>query len=245
MAGELTMPRIGWRSARTFVLAVASAVASAVACSDATSPRTLELTSAQAAAIVDGAGQLAVGRSELSWLADSLELVIHSGATVKPITIRIDGKDETYYAAGLSRGIISNGTQTSFATFHLLAFDDVSAPKKFVVVNGFKQSNTTTPPTTVSGSFGSAIAGHYFELGTTAVVEWIAIAGTATFTAGPQGAPCAGFTPANGVSCYASSFTTSFEIVSSLAPSPLVPPKTASLASVEIPGVLLHIESSL
>jgi len=226
--------------------ALGVACAGAVACTDSTSPGNLELTSAQAQAIIDRAGLIAIGRPELNWLADSLDLVIHSGTTLRQITIRIDGADKSYNAVALNRQIIVTGpSPSSFSTFHLIAFDDPGNPVKFVIVNGYAPSGTATPPQSVNGTFSSATAsGHLFEVGSIAVVEWIAATGTATFAAGAQGAACDGFTPANGVTCFASSLTVSFDIIATQPPSPLVPMKTASLASVEVPGVLLHFQPS-
>jgi hypothetical protein len=230
---------LGRTKAITFAMALALG---ASACSDGSGPTgRVRLSAAQADAVLARAEQIAIADHSLDWLRDSLEIVIHAGTEVKRITIRIDGTDRTYHAVGLNRVFVNTGATNSAATFHLLAFDDVSNPVKFVIVNGFQQNGTTTPPTTASGAFGSAgTAGHIIEIENTGAYDWIMLGGTSSFASAPDGAPCEGFTPANGISCFESALSLSFFVGLTQPPSVLLPGKTASLELTDVPAVTLR-----
>jgi len=127
----------------------------------------------------------------------------------------------------------------------MLAFDAITSPTKFVIVNGFASNTTATPPGGATGNFGgSAVFAHVIELSGANVLDWTASTGTATLTAGQQGAACPDFTEFNGVTCFASSLNVAFQMTSSSPPSIALPSKTASMGASVIPAVQLRRDSS-
>lgn len=221
------------RTHGTVLLALLIATAS---CGDSTTaPKdTLALTAAQAAAIVGKAQQISVTNPELSWLGDSIEVVIKSGAEAQRIAVTVDSVAKSYYALSLVRQII---TANSFTTFHLIGFDDASNPTDFVVANGYAPGSSFTPPTSVTGSFGSINAfAHVIHVSGATVRDWAAQTGTAHFEIASTGATCAGSASieCNSVLLVAEADATALRPEANPADV-----HSASFASVTVPGVLM------
>src|SRR5262249_10585378 len=204
-----------------------------------------QLTAAQADAVVSQAQLIAVGSSDLAWLTDSLQLVIHSGTSVQPVTIQVGAIQRDYFAVALVRNLVNDGTtKNSNATWDMLAFDDLSLPSKFIVIGGFAGNATTTPPEGVVGNFGPNASGHIIEITNGFALDWAADVGSAAFQAGPKGAACEGFTPFNNVTCFGTTLDVSFTITNSVPPSLSLTSRNASMGKMTLPGILLRIDTS-
>src|SRR6476619_7069018 len=96
MKRDFRMRRVATLSSVLLVLSAA--------CSDSTSPGvTVELTADQANALIARTGQLATATPGLSFLTDSIELVLHAGTKLHQVTITVDGTNVSYFAVGLIR----------------------------------------------------------------------------------------------------------------------------------------------
>ena len=225
---------------RTALLALACVVIAA--CSESTSPgpATIQLSAAQAAAISARTQQIAAAVPDLLWLSDSTDFVITSGAQADRIVVTVDGAEKSYYAVGLQRAFLGGN---SFATFHLIAFDDASNPVDFVVANGYAPGSGGTAPSSVSGSFGGqSVFAHLLHVTGSSVLDWAAETGTAEFATGTTSGACAALPLPSGFSCFKSTLQAAFTIthVGTAIPEE---DHSASLASVTVPGVLLTINT--
>lgn len=226
-----------------FILA-ASTIVLAGACSDSITdpnPPIITLSAQQAGTLVTHAEAIADLHEELAWLADTMEVVLRAGAQAKRITIRENGEPLDFYAVSLQRDVRTS--TSSFATWHLFAFDNASDPSVFIVANGFAQGTGTTSPTSVDGAFGGEnVFAHVIILeDNLTVTDRRAIAGGASFgTTDVAGAcPVVG-TPPAGVTCNIAEMEVGFDIV---AVTPAAPnPSTVNLLAVNVPGVKLTIE---
>jgi hypothetical protein len=223
-----------------------------VACSEANSPTTdgskIQLTSSQAALLVSRVSQIAPVHPELSWLADSISLVLKSGAFADRIEVVTDLGDGPFYAVGLQRAI---KTSNASATFDLIAFDDPSNPTNFIIVDGWSQSSNSTTPSSVTGPFGQEasiqLSGHLFHVSGSTVTAWRAESGTASFVAGAAGGACDGFQPTGMVTCAQSALQSTFSIEVARHDDGAQPSDTrsASLSATDVTGILLIFQFAL
>jgi hypothetical protein len=204
-------------------------------------PPIITLTAQQASTLVTHAEALADLDPELEWLADSIEVVVRAGAQAKRIEILENDEPLIFYAVSLQRDVIA--TSSSFATWHLLAFDNASDPSVFVVANGFAQGTGTTPPTSVNAGFGgqSVFAHILITEDDGSITDRRATTGGASFGARSLGGACpVSGTPPAGVTCNLAEMEVLFDIVQV---SPAAPEgSTLHLLSVAVPGVKLTIE---
>lgn len=228
-------------------LVLASTAAFLIACHKTTEPTlvgaAIHLSAAQAALLVSRVGQIAPVHPELAWLRDSVSLVLTSGAEADRIEVVTDLGQGPFYAVGLQRAIST--TFNSFATFDLIAFNDPSNPTDFIIVDGYAPGAGTSPPRSVTGSFGTSTAsGHLFHVAGSAVSAWRAEGGTASFSTGIAGGACLGFQARAGVSCAQSALEGSFAITVARRDDGGQPvdTRTASLASIDVAGILLSME---
>jgi hypothetical protein len=185
--------------------------------------------------------QLAPVHPELSWLADSANLVLRSGAEVDIINLSTDLGNGPFYAVGLQRAVVNSAN--SFATFDVIVFNDPSNPTDFIIVDGYASGTGTTPPQSASGSFGGQAAnGHLFKVVGNTVSAWRAQTGSATFTSGALGDVCAGFQTGPNVSCAQSRLLADFAIDVARHDNGVQPTDTrhASLVATAVPGIRLH-----
>src|SRR5690242_11333950 len=111
--------------------------------SSPTSPQTIHLTAAQATAIKNRVVQLAPVHPELSWLADSVALVIGAGVEVNQVDVTTNLPGGPFYAVALQRTI-----RTSFSgasTFDVIMFNDPSNPTDFMIVSGWINGGNVDP----------------------------------------------------------------------------------------------------
>jgi hypothetical protein len=204
-------------------------------------PPLITLSAQQAATISASAEDISALHPELEWLADSIEVVVRAGAQAKRIEIRENGEPLVFYAVSLQRDVVTS--TSSFATWHLIAFDNATDPSVFVVANGFAQGTGTTPPISVNGGFGgqSAFAHVIVIEDNGALTDRRAITGGASFSAKSVGGACpvVGTPPAN-VTCNIAEMDVGFDIVQVSPPAPAS--STLNLLSVSVPGVKLTIE---
>ena len=226
---------------RSFVIAAVIAFAG---CGDDgitdPNPPIITLSAQQAAAIAARAEDIADVHPDLDWLADSIEVVVRAGAQAKRILVRENGEPVDLYAVSLQRDVRTS--TSSFATWHLLAFDNASNPTVFVVANGFAQGSGTTPPTSVNGPFGGqSVHAHVIVINGSTIDDRRATTGGATFAAGTIGGACpVSGTPPAGVSCNLAEMEVGFDIVN-VTP-PYTTARTYNLLAVNVPGVKLTIE---
>lgn len=217
----------------------------AVACGDDgitdPNPPIITLSAQQAATIAAHAEDISAVHPELEWLADSIEVVVRAGAQAKRIDIRENGEPLVFYAVSLQRDVVT--ATSSFATWHLIAFDNATDPSVFIVANGFAQGTGTTPPISVNGAFGGqSVFAHAIIIEDNGTIsDRRAISGGASFAAKSIGGACpvTGTPPAN-VTCSLAEMDAGFDIVQ-VSPAPPAP-SSLNLLSVSVPGVKLTIE---
>jgi hypothetical protein len=238
---------------RTFLGSATLAALSSilVACGDANAPTDgsrIQLTSSQAALLVSRVSQIAPVHPELSWLADSISLVLKSGAFADRIDLVTDLGDGPLYAIGLQRAI---RTSNASATFDLIAFDDPSNPTNFIIVDGWSRSPNSTTPSSVTGPFGQTedfqLSGHLFHVSGSTVSAWRAEDGTASFAAAAAGGACDGFQETDIVTCAQSALQSTFSIAVARHDDGAQPSDTrsASLSAAEVTGILLTFQFTL
>ena len=221
-----------------FLLAATVALAS---CGDSPTdpnPPTITLSAQQAATLVGYAEALADVHPDLEWLADSIELVVRAGAQAKRIVVSENGEPVGLYAVSLQRDVRTS--TSSFATWHLFAFDNASSPSAFIVADGYAPGSGTTPPTSVNGGFGGQSVHAFVITVDDALIDpRRAIAGGATFEVSSVGGACPG-TPPAGTTCSNAEMEVGFDIV--VVTPPYQPERTYHLVAVPVPGVLLRID---
>lgn len=226
---------------RALALALALA-ASACGPVDPAGPNlpSIRLTAQQAAAIVTRAEAIAPMHPDLAWLADSVEVVIHGGADVVRIAVTVDGAIRNFYAVGLQRAIRTSAS--SFATWHLIAFNDAANPTEFVLANGYAPGVGTTPPTTVASTFGGSGAfAHLIRVEGSTLRDWRGETGNAVFTTLATGGACAGFVGPPGTTCVAADLQATFTVLTTSS-APASASRAASMGTAIVPGVMLRID---
>ena len=199
------------------------------------------LTEAQASALMTRITQLAPVHPELSWLADSADLVLRSGAEVDIVNLNTDLGTGPFYAVGLQRAVVN--PSNSFGTFDIIIFNDPSNPTDFIIVDGYASGTGTTPPQTASGSFGGqTVNAHLFKVVGNTVSAWRAQTGTATLSTGTLGDACPGFPTGPTVSCAQSQLLVDFAIDVARHDNGVQPTDTryGQLLHVAVPGIRLH-----
>jgi hypothetical protein len=228
---------------RAFV--VIALLLSTACSSDSTSSNgtIIHLTQAQAASLGARMTQIAPIHSELAWLADSASLVLKAGAEADVIAVTTNLADGPFYAVGLQRAVTSSTptSTSSFATFHVIAFNDPSNPTDFIIVNGFKQVAGATAPIQVSGSFGgNAVAGHLFHIQGATISSYRATTGTATFASAAPAGACIDFQAPTNVTCVQSALLVSFTIADAVSDGGvLAASRHAALDETTVAGIRL------
>jgi len=200
---------------------------------------TLTLSATQATVLMNKIIQIAPINTEISWLADSANLVLTSGAEADLIPLSITTGAGPFYAVGLQRRVQLTGS--SFSTFDLIAFNDPSNPTDFLIVDGYS-SGTSTPPTSTSGAFDGLINGYLFHLDGSTISAWRAALGSGTLTGGAPGSSCAGFQSSAGVTCAQASLNAAFTITGAFQEAGPTSSTLAqaSLASSTVSGIVLN-----
>ena len=224
------------------LLFVTAALALAAGCGDNVTdpnPPIITLSAQQAATLAANAETIAGIHPDLEWLADSIEVVVRAGAQAKRIVIRENGEPLEFYAVSLQREV-RTGT-SSFATWHLFAFDNASNPTVFFVANGFAQGSGAATPTSVDGAFGGqSVFAHLIIMGSGTIDARRATAGGASFaTTDVAGACPVTGTPPAGVTCNIAEMEASFDIVN-VTP-PYTNARSYNLLAVTVPGAMLRI----
>jgi hypothetical protein len=203
-------------------------------------PDTIVLSQSQATQVVNSFEAAASSHPDIASLADTMDVVVKAGAEVRRISVATNTGTENYYAIGLHRAVNSSGNDHS--TFHVIGFDDVFTPTKFLVLGGFRQT-TGAPPTSVTGSFAApgndlSVTGHLFTLSGFSLSVWHAIQGTSTLTVAPASGACVGFQAMPNVTCSRSTMTATFDITSTTTSAGSTT-RTASASSQSVPAITL------
>lgn len=219
------------------------------ACGGSTAPvaggASIKLSAQQAATVTSRITQLAPVHPELSWMADSISLVIKAGVEVDSVGISTSLGVGPFYAIALQRSITTSST--SSASFDVILFNNPSNPTDFIIADGWSRSSTRTPATSVAGSFGassgnSSVTAHLFQVAGGTVTAWRAVSGTASFASGQTGSACPSFTPTSGVTCSTTGLHASFVIGSATRDNgSSADARSATLTPVDVPGILLKI----
>jgi len=206
----------------------------------------IQLTNAQAAALVSHMQSVSASSSDatLAALADSARFVLTAGAEARQIAVTTDLGDGPYWAVSMHRTHAGTGASPqSWATFHVIAFNEPNNATRFIVLGGFSSVSGTTPPASVSGAIGSSatssLTGHLFSVNGNQVSAWHASAGTVALTATPTADACPGFS-ATGMTCIKSSIAATFSLTTTVAGSGTTGQRTASSSGAQTaPGVRL------
>lgn len=204
----------------------------------------LKLTAAQVSAI-DSSGQVITqanpGNPEIKALVDSTLLTLTAGVEAQRIDVTNNLTTKPLYLVGVHRAV--SYATGSFSTWSVVAIDDPAKLTDLIEVNGFAQSSTSTPPTTVTGTVGdgvSGINGLFLEIGNAgAVTEWRVASGSATFTSDAPGAACPGFTPTSKVSCALETMHVRFNIGAPLGNASALSRQASVTTDVAVPAMRL------
>ena len=205
----------------------------------------LHLSADQAATVKSRIVQLAPVHPELAWLADSISLVIGTGVQVDSVGLTTDLGSGPFYAVGLQRAITTSVNAS--ATFDVILFNNPSNPTDFVIVDGWAQSSTTTAPTAISRTLGTttsnSVTAHLFHVAGTVVTAWRATAGSASFSRGVEGAPCASIVSKPTLSCSTTPLHASFAITATSSDNGASgTTRSATLSAVDVPGILFKFQ---
>jgi hypothetical protein len=198
------------RQTRLALLCCASLVLAGCGGGDNTAPTTapdkLQLTAAQVNSL-DSSAQVIVqanpGNANLKALADSTLAVLTAGIEAKRVDITTNLTTAPLYLVGIHRA--ATGSNGSYSTWTLVAIDDPSRLASLIEVSGFAESAGATPPASVSGTIGDGtgiVNATLLQVGAGgAVTEWLASAGSVSFSSDAPGAPCSGFTATPHMTC--------------------------------------------
>jgi hypothetical protein len=218
-----------------------------VACDNSTSPSsaTIQLSQSQAAILVSRISQIAPVHPELAWLADSVDLVLKSGAEANLVAITTDLGTGPFWAVGLQRSV--SGFPNSFATFDFIIFNNPSDPTDFIIIDGYHQVSGPTPPQLASGSFSSSssgLSGHMFQVVGSTVSAWRAEGGGGTLENVATSTACPGFQPTGGVTCDQIILRAAFTIGVARHDNGVDPNDTrsAEVPSTDVAGIVLHFQ---
>lgn len=200
----------------------------------------ITLTATQAAALVGRIESFGSADPTLAALADTVNVVIKAGAQARRVEIVNSEGASTFYAVSLQR---THPTAPAWSTFHVIAFDDPADPTLFVILGGFNQVQSATPPNTVTGPIGAtssgSLTGHLFSVTGSTVSTWNASGGTSYMTAGATTQSCAGWTGPG--TCVASTMDASFTITASVAGNGTTGQRTWSGNITSIPGISMSM----
>src|SRR5687767_2600305 len=126
---------------RHLIAALGSALILTACESDTTLPNPtgdlITLNAQQAALIVDRVVQFSSSDPTLGALADTIQFVVKSGAEVQRIDVTTSFGVTSYWTVSLHRAHV--GASQSWSTFHVIGFNDPSAPTEFLILGGFSQ----------------------------------------------------------------------------------------------------------
>ena len=176
------------------------------------------LTPAQVTAIRERVVELAGENADIAWLADTIDIIVSAGVVATEVDVTtVPGVPLPFYAVSLQRTITT--ASSASAAFDVILFNDPSNPTEFIIANGWiNPGDNDTPPTTVSGTFGSPteisiVNAHFFRIEGETVQQWRASGGTATFgyAAAPDGT-CSTVEDSESVTCDPADLTATFTI---------------------------------
>jgi hypothetical protein len=155
----------------------------------------IQLTASEAEAINSGISSIAETTPELSFLADSADLVVKAGAIIDSASIDVTFGGEPFYAVSLQRAVTQ--AVNPYATFDVIYFNNPSSPTRFVVVSVYARGNVGPP----DGAFVNlatptpVLVGtvHFYAIEAGAVTHWRSTAGAVQLGNGLPGGPCPGF----------------------------------------------------
>jgi hypothetical protein len=201
---------------------------------------TITLTASQAAALVSQIEGFGASDPTLASLADTVDVVIRAGAEARRVEIPNSQGGSAFYAVSLQR---THPTAPAWSTFNIIAFNDATNPTLFVILGGFNQAQTATPPNTVSGPIGatssSSLTGHLFSVSGNQVLTWNASGGTSYMTAGATTQSCPGW--AGPGTCVTSTMDASFTITGSVAGNGTTGERAWSGEITGIPGISMSM----
>jgi hypothetical protein len=203
----------------------------------------LQLSAAQANTIRSRIVQLAPVHQDLRWLADSISLVIGTGVTVNEVELATNLGTGPYYAVSLQRTITTSFSAAS--SFNVIIFNDPSNPTDFLIVGGWIQPGPGTPPTSVTGTFGtptqnSIVTGHLLKVNGNTVTSWRVDGGTAAFSFGSSSGTCNTVEDSANVTCQNAVMNAAFNITSASSATSN-DNRTASMASTNVDGIILRM----
>ncbi len=209
-----------------------------------TTGEVIQLTNAQAAALVSHMSTLSTTDPSLAALADSARFVLTAGAEARQIAVTTDLGDGPYWAVSMHRSRAGTGASPqSWSTFHVIAFNEPNNPTRFIVLGGYSSASGTIPPASVTGSIGSSatssLTAHLFSVSGSQASAWHANGGTVSLVATPLAESCPGFS-ATGMTCLRSSMSATFNITSTVAGNGTTGQRTAASSGAQtVPGIRL------
>ena len=207
-----------------------------------TTGEVIQLTNAQAAALVGHMSAFSSTDPSLAALADSARFALRAGAEARQIAVTTDIGPGPFWAVSMQR--THTGTTQSWSTFHVIAFNEPDNPTKFIVLGGFASNSGGAPPNTVTGSYSgptstSSVTAHLFTVAGNQASAWHASAGTSTLTVTPAIEQCPGFSATN-MTCLKSTMAAAFTITASVPGNGSTGVRLGSSSgTVSIPGIRL------
>jgi hypothetical protein len=204
----------------------------------------LQLTAAHIASLDSSAQAIShanPGNPDLQSLVDSTLLVLTAGIDAKRIDVSTNLTTSPLYFVGIHRSV--SRAQGSFSTWTLVALDNPSHLASLIEVSGFAEHSGSTAPTSVSGTIGDgtgSVNALMLQVGTGgAVTSWYAASGTASFSSGPAGAACPGFTPTPVVTCALEMMRVRFTAVAPSGTGGIGGRQAAVITDVDVPTMRL------
>lgn len=222
---------------RTKVIFAGLSLLATLGCSKDPSGPTAEvisLTAAQAAGVVNQVAAFASDDPLLAALADTIGVVVNAGAEARRIQVTTDLGSDTYYALSLHRTIAAGASTSS--TFHVIAFDDPSNPRRFIILGGWKSPSSSSVSGPIGAGGTSSLTAHLFSVSGGALSSWHASAGSVTLIWMESLQQCASTAPPN---CIRGSMDAQFAITATVPGNGTTGSRTASGTITGAPGIRL------
>jgi hypothetical protein len=244
------------RIAARLSLSLLVAVSMLAACDDNSTTGTgvligddLALTSVQLHAL-DSTGQ-AIEQANptnatLKSLVDSTLTILSAGVVAKRIDVATDLTTNPLFFVGVHR-VFEHPTGASFSTWNIVGMDDPMNLKNVIEVSGFAQANSTTAPSSVTGTVGDGTGianGFMLQIAPGgSVTQWSAGAGSVSVTTDPGTTACPGFVSTVKVTCTLETVHVHFDIASTGAAGGAGPKHATVASDVVVPMMRLTYTS--
>ncbi len=203
------------------------------------------LSQAQVTALTARANQIAnsnPGNGTMRSLVDSSLLALQAGVVMKKLDVQTDLTTAPLYFIGIHR-VIHQANGGSFSTWTLVGFEDPTDFANVIQTSGFKQSATSTAPTTLTGTIGDGtgvVNGQMLQVAANnSLTTWNYSTGTASFTSDEPSGPCPNGNPEPRTVCTLETMHVTFDFNSAQSGATSVTRHASVNGSVTVPTIRL------